>query len=462
MESKSFEKMVQTSNNPPPEESPVHILNCLNDDCIQAILFEIKDARDFLSAAETCTRFQRNAKEIFCLKWQKVVIYDNDNFVVSPTQNLTDWDYKTAVPNERLEIFFKIFENQVHSLVFRSFDNRKRDNTHLKTALNHCARLLVELTVDRLNFDLKEFPQLLALEKFTLQQGYAYNFESHSTLKSLTLRGCAIKYKIKRSLCDWFTREFPHLEEALFEYTNVKRADMNKFLILNPQLRKLRLKNCRNLKSTILRGIGNRAQNLQELSIDLNALAPNYGDPFADVNAIDFNAYKVDIMDVAELRNLKTLHMDCHFPIREDDLVDALIENNVQIEDLRMRTNENTQTMENFVKLKSLKKLHLNRVSNRLLIEYARNINSLEEMIAEDSDLIDAKGIMTALSHRKKLTSLTIGSDTIQFDAYTSNAILSLAKNQTKVKIYRRCEPYDIGIENCEWFELNFKRFYIP
>lgn len=52
---------------PPPQDSPKHILNALNDKCIQQIFSYLISGGilDFFSAAEVCKKFQENAKACF-------------------------------------------------------------------------------------------------------------------------------------------------------------------------------------------------------------------------------------------------------------------------------------------------------------------------------------------------------------------------------------------------------------
>lgn len=51
---------------PPSQNSLNHILNALNDQCIQHVLtYLIGDIRDFYSAAEVCRKFQDNAKKCY-------------------------------------------------------------------------------------------------------------------------------------------------------------------------------------------------------------------------------------------------------------------------------------------------------------------------------------------------------------------------------------------------------------
>lgn len=54
-----------TINDPPDQASPTHILNVLNNDCIQEVFRRLQSIEDFLNAAEVCTQFQENAKHCF-------------------------------------------------------------------------------------------------------------------------------------------------------------------------------------------------------------------------------------------------------------------------------------------------------------------------------------------------------------------------------------------------------------
>lgn len=52
----------------PAQDSPMNIVNILNDDCIQGILLKLDDLNDFWNAAHVCLRFQENAKMCFPFK----------------------------------------------------------------------------------------------------------------------------------------------------------------------------------------------------------------------------------------------------------------------------------------------------------------------------------------------------------------------------------------------------------
>lgn len=59
---------------PPAQDSTKHILNVLTDECIQKVLCHLDSYRDFFNAAETCTRFQNNAKICFPSKFSSFAI----------------------------------------------------------------------------------------------------------------------------------------------------------------------------------------------------------------------------------------------------------------------------------------------------------------------------------------------------------------------------------------------------
>lgn len=60
-----IQRLLYEWNYVPAQDSPKHILNALNDDCIQEILRKLTDPIDFLSAAETCRDFQVNALQCY-------------------------------------------------------------------------------------------------------------------------------------------------------------------------------------------------------------------------------------------------------------------------------------------------------------------------------------------------------------------------------------------------------------
>lgn len=68
----------------PDQDSPQHILNCLNDYCIQLIISQLKTRMDFLNVANTCHRFRMNAKSYFgqgvYMEYDELSLEDENRF----------------------------------------------------------------------------------------------------------------------------------------------------------------------------------------------------------------------------------------------------------------------------------------------------------------------------------------------------------------------------------------------
>ena len=62
---------------PPDQDSPTHILNALNDDCLQKV-FKHLNANDLSSAAEVCVRFNQQVKCTFAQKYENMNLSHND------------------------------------------------------------------------------------------------------------------------------------------------------------------------------------------------------------------------------------------------------------------------------------------------------------------------------------------------------------------------------------------------
>lgn len=73
-DSRAFEKEPLMINGPPAQDSPKHILSALNDFCIQKILCSLETREDLMCAAESCTRFQKNAISCFRNKFKTLII----------------------------------------------------------------------------------------------------------------------------------------------------------------------------------------------------------------------------------------------------------------------------------------------------------------------------------------------------------------------------------------------------
>lgn len=156
---------------PPSQDSSQHILNALNDKCIQRILsYLIGDIRDFLSAAEVCKKFQDNAKKCF------PSIYAD--FYMGQ-----EMDYH--LPMYRVQTFLSIFGHLIESLKWI----RNRQNTFESEIFNaiadFCGNSLRRLFIHRHDLDFIIASQFKSLDELTLIGCKINNFKVPSMLRKL-------------------------------------------------------------------------------------------------------------------------------------------------------------------------------------------------------------------------------------------------------------------------------------
>lgn len=412
---------------PPAQDSPKHILNVLNDDCIQAIFRRLDNVNDFLSAAETCIRFQENAQLSFRSQY-KVIRIGRINI------NFESYKIKYIVAADRVEKFLSIFGYLITKLDARSLS---------PLIAHYCGPNLKTLRVDSsANFNTRS--PLQVLMDLNVDGANVYNFKYYSQLRRLKVTGMDI------TRFDWLVQPFPNLEIANFDILH--RLEYNQavaFLTLNPQLKKLNIQYCGQISSHVFEKM---AQLTPSLEVLLFRETANNSSPKSNENLIH----------VSKLRNLNSLGLHSFSEIPVGRLIDSLIENNTPIEYLSvtMADVENYSTPEwNTSQLKSLKKLCLTQITDETLISIVKNLPTLEELIAPLNSKITIMGIKKALQYAKQLSVLVIELHGITMDLDDFLPILKLAKvNRVKVTIYVENGsvnvPNSLLKENREWFDI--------
>lgn len=416
---------------PPALDSPKHILNILNNDCVQEILRQLKSIRDYLNAAEICTRFQENTIECFPFGFRSIRINDAD-------------EGPQTLPLERVSSFLSIFGHLVHSLRWEFTFDRNQDDKILNMISKYCGKNLLELIIygHDLNFDTNT--KFSALEKLELYDSTISNFASLSQLKSLKFAFIKIKQ------CDWLAQEFPQLEEAKFNAFHKLRDDMLlEFLRLNPQLQSLQLHCCRHITPNVFMDIGNHTPNLVNLCID-----PRKGQQ---------KTFDESVIHLSALRRLKCLRIECpKFSGRA--LIDALAENNVPIEDLTVLNNRfdhNNQVLrdlsQSVSKLKTLKKLTLSFIFDEMLLNIVQQLPHIEEIHIVNSSDVTPQAIRETLKVAKlKVLSIRFHEFSMDFDDYTS--ILAQANGHVHIEIFYEDGIIDVADDllkaNATWIRI--------
>lgn len=185
---------------PPPQDSPKNIINILNNDCLQAILLEIKDVHDFYRAAKVCTRFQNNAKECFPFKKLRIA------YTLEPRGRIHD-----IVLFDDADAFLSVFGSEIKFLEC-DFLHHNPNYVHyydnkIETMAKYCGNTLVELQITRGEF--KKFRPFQMLKKLKLINGSIHNFDPVVAFPEL--KNLHLDY-VKINNMDWIAHKFSNLE----------------------------------------------------------------------------------------------------------------------------------------------------------------------------------------------------------------------------------------------------------
>lgn len=418
---------------PPAQDAPNHILNALNDDCVQLILRKLENLLDYLSAAETCVQFQENAKLIFRTKFKEIRINEFSRF-------------SNTVTLDRVESLFKIFGDAVMSIYFdtQAMDE-KRGKKIQKMIAAYCGKTLKILKIrsDNKVIDLNTLSPFMALKELRLEKTNIRDISHQTQLKRLYVS----EFEANTSNFDWLIQSFPKLEMVTFwSLRHLHHYQLIGFLEWNPQLKYLSVEFCYGVKSQFIENIAKFTPNLEKLCIWYQS---NHS-----LNAI------------SDLRNLKFLSISSsrEFPINE--LLDSLNENMVQIETLVLGHTYMFISKSKITQLKSLENLSLTIFKSKELVHFVRNLPKLQRIaIKVCTTAITLNEIAEALQHANHLSMLMIETKEIKLNLLEYNSILALAKLAgAKVTIHTREKystinvPRDLFYQNQKWLHIDIGR----
>ena len=396
---------------PPAQDSPKHILNALNDDCIQSVFRQLDNLRDFLSAAETCIRFQENAKLTFRTQYKTIEV---DEF--SKKENMSS----NSVTVDRLQSLFSIFGPLIVEFHFEGIIN----DDILNMIADYCGKTLQIFKITSSNVvDFNTRSSFKALTELRVINANIQNFKYKSQLRILTIDRNVSDF-------DWFIQPFPLLETLkLVAVCHLRLDQAIEFLKLNPQLKSLYIRSCRHITPHIYGSIVDHAPKIEKL--------------FLSVYKSTSTADSIEsILNVSKLRNLRFLgifYSQVEVPVGR--LIDSLVENNVPVEVLGILncdTDLIPQTSNlNIAQMKQLKKLGITQMSDETLVNYVKHLPQLEEMICakqlsflDITQKITVAGIKRALQCGEHLTVLSVDTKDLIIDLDDFKSILSLAKKK--------------------------------
>ncbi|XP_031637117.1 uncharacterized protein LOC116349706 isoform X2 [Contarinia nasturtii] len=392
----------------PSRDSPKNILNLLNDECIQAILRKLTNVGDFLSAAETCTQFQENAKQCYPPEFKEFSI---DNEYIK-------WKHPLSI--KCAPSFLRIFGHLIQSLElkYNGVDQKEKENYTkvLKMIENHCGRSLIELVVNGIDISSTNFSKFHVLEKLNISCCSMIAMELPLKLKVLKLNYVKCEEKF-----EWHQNHAIHLEEA--EFYNVDYLEDStfiEFLKFNSQLQRLTINHCDHLTPSVFEEISNLVPDLIELNIGIR---PIFG-----------YHYNGLVTQLGELRQLKCLNFIAYNQ-SITSLINTLAWNNLPIEDLTI--NDARFELEDLLKLKQLKRLEFSRcttISSDVFVKIVKNLPVLTKIQIKSN--ISPHELIKALEYGKHLIELKIFTFDMHIDLHTYESILMLIKGQLELTVY--------------------------
>lgn len=424
MDISSIEPLMAVQD-PPAADSPKHILNILNNHCIQSIFERIDDIRDYHNAANVCTRFQANALKCFPTKL-KVLEIDAD------------------MPSADALGILKLFGHLLQSVDWWESDIERLEDAEILNAITtYCAKTLKIFEIKKQNLNVSNvLPQFTALETFATRISNVTNFESRSPLKKIEI----LSQPRDRLESAWFAQSFPQLESiSLRMISNLTDQMVIDFLNLNPQLRSIDIMDMNKypkLTTAIFNDIGLRVPRLERLRFETWS------------RGISFDDNMRQLGNLTELRNL-TVAAD----VPADELIQLMVDNGIPIETLFIDgigdNIANAPTMPN------LRNFNINKVSADNLSLFVKKQPKLTNLYFNGSEFT-MTGLTKILEYGEKLETLDIFTTNFDVDEPSYHSVLASVRNRVKlcitINIGSVTVPPNVIALNAEWFALRVLR----
>lgn len=375
---------------PPKQDSPQHILNALNDDCLEGVFKQFK-LPDLSVAADVCVRFQQHAIDAFTLKYKHVIKFEHvAQFKGNPG---------------KFEVMLRNFGSLIQTLCVNR-NVLKADSIELLKMVNKYVPTLKNLKL--CNFQVAESVNDVHSLFSKLETLSLSNCAFTSGAETLLTR-CAELKQLALYDVDWdnycIDHTFPKLEEVLLSScSTIDDAEFKKFITSNPTLKKLSIDDNSELKSvSIIQAIGKNLQNLVELKIDQEHFE------------LRQNQFQKCTLTLGQLSSLTKLTLNNNgFSVKL--LLNKLAESAVPLEYLSLSNgsigddSSAIKSMSELLKLKHIELEHIKNLTDEHVSVLAKGLPQLREMhlkgkTAED---ITTDGLRNMLNHAKVLSHLVL------------------------------------------------------
>lgn len=411
-----FELSSVSMDIPPKQDSPKHIFNVLDDDCIVEILQRL-DCADLLSVAQVCTQFQECAKDSFGLKLKCLEI--------------TYLNYECWTPN-----VFSIFGHLIHSINLIATGDRRHDNDIFSSIVQFCGETLRRLSIFNIIPAFNEQTSFSALEKFKLRID-----DSQLSKENI-----------------WFVKGFPKLIDVELDFYYIPITNiLLEFLPLNPQLQIFDVSSNYGKTTLILKTLADFAPNLEHLSI------------YDYESGFDEEEYMYDNQDIAYLSRLRKLKsLDCGVSTLSSiaAFINCFAENMIPLEKLVFGKNIEDNLTDKMLTLKSLKHVVINSyeaIPIEDFIKLLKSQTSLERIKVYPSSF-DLPTLLAYLEEMLKyghnLTQLACTVAAIDFNLADYKSIIDLTMYRINIRISVMGDELTINIpknvlqDNRKWINI--------
>lgn len=422
---------------------PTAVLD-LKDDCLLGV-FKHLDLTDLCAIADVCRRFRQNARTHFASsKFEKDVLTIDCSgkygalFLQARNENPSDktrvLSFGEDLLNQKLLRISKVLRNfgalvksiKIHGIQCDSAVTEFNFVRSVFDLIGHfCSCTLIELDLISCAMNAEtEFsvqPLLLHIQKLSCE--YSGLFGRMLSTSTPELRELRFRNP------DFFTRHFSRQSDGILSQTfpkltaisfrdvsNVKNIDIEGFLKLNPQLRKIGLKNCKNIDSNIFHSIATHTPHIDTIHID------------AVTRATDDSNLKY----VGKLKSLKTLKLDLsevYVPIVDQAFMPAIL-NEIYVANITLQRLH--------IRCRCASKLYTDQLIGA--ISRLKTLTSLWLIDVPDLKLSHILGICKQL---KGLTELVLAQNGITMTADDLLEIIKCTQNMQSLQYFEHKHVFD-------------------
>lgn len=469
----------------------------LNSDCMLEV-FKYLDLKDLCATGDVCRHFRENAQnyfalpkfkkdilEIVCAPYPQLVMSRRDNFSVEKMRVIELEGMSFNKKLLHISRVLRIFGVSVRSI--KLYEGRRCDGDNLpkcnRFILNligrYCSGTLIELDLYQcdLTGEIEKTmrPLLLHLERLIICEcKYSKLFGQMLSMWSPELRGLQFSYDLSHlnydqkfskgmRLDDILCRSFPKLTWISFRSICGKKTyNIEKFLKLNPQLKKIGLVNCSSIRGNIFQSIATHVPHIEAMEIDrvfkFNDSNLKYCGQFNCLNTLKLctmgykkcrpldHAFIPSILHEIHVAKIALKHLHVYAAKNIDD-------KNFE------RTEE---VIDAILKLKTLESLWLLQVPELRtshILDICKQLSELSNLKLECNELMMSEEVLLEIvKTAHKLQSLQYFDFKYIFDLHTIVAISNVhgaRKSEDYCKLYMKLDPRSelpdsVRIENGE------------